>query len=44
MHSAPPSPADQASEITRLKRELERTRLKRDVPKRAIGLFAEVPG
>ncbi len=43
MHSVPPSLADQASEITRLKRELERTRLERDVLKKAIGLFAEMP-
>ena len=28
-----PSPADQASEITRLKRELDRTRMERDVLK-----------
>ena len=47
-----PTPADQASEITRLKRELDRTRMKRDVLKKAIGIpatllgtgFAEVPG
>ena len=38
-----PSPADQASEITRLKRELDRTRMERDVQKKAIGIFAEVP-
>ena len=38
-----PSLADQASEITRLKRELDRTRMERDVLKRAIGIFAEVP-
>jgi transposase len=37
-----PSPADQASEITRLKRELARTRMERDVLKKAIGIFAEV--
>lgn len=37
-----PSPADQASEITRLKRELDRTRMERDVLKKAIGIFAEV--
>ena len=41
--SALPSPADQASEITRLKRELDRTRMERDVLKKAIGIFAEVP-
>ena len=38
-----PSLADQASEITRLKRELDRTRMERDVLKKAIGIFAEVP-
>jgi len=43
MVSPLPSPADQASEITRLKRELDRTRMERDVLKKAIGIFAEVP-
>jgi transposase len=38
-----PSPADQASKITRSKRELNRARMERDVPKEAIGIFAEVP-
>jgi transposase len=38
-----PTPADQASEITRLRRELDRTRMERDVLKKAIGIFAEVP-
>ena len=38
-----PSPADQSSEITRLRRELDRTRMERDVLKKAIGIFAEVP-
>jgi transposase len=38
-----PSPADQALEITRLKRELDRTRMERDVLKKAIGIFAEAP-
>lgn len=37
------SPADQASEIARLRRELDRTRMERDVLKKAIGIFAEVP-
>lgn len=32
-----PSPADQASEITRLKRELDRTRMERDVLKNELG-------
>ena len=43
MVSPLPSPADQASEITRLRRELDRTRLERDVLEEAIGIFAEVP-
>lgn len=38
-----PSPADQASQIAKLKRELDRARMERDVPKKAIGIFAEVP-
>ena len=38
-----PSPADQASQIAKLKRELDRTRMERDVLKKAIGIFAEVP-
>jgi transposase len=38
-----PSPADQAGEIARLKRELDRTRMERDVQKKAIGIFAEMP-
>ncbi len=41
--TAMPLPADQASEIARLRRELERTRMERDVLKKAIGIFAEVP-
>ena len=41
--SAMASPADQAAEITRLKRELDRTCMERDVLKKAIGIFAEVP-
>ena len=36
------SPADQAAEIARLRRELDRTRMERDVLKKAIGIFAEV--
>ena len=44
MPSAFPSTANQASEITRLKREPDRTRLERDVLKEAIGIFAEGPG
>ena len=37
------SSADQAAQIVRLKRDLERTRMERDVLKKAIGIFAEVP-
>jgi transposase len=37
------SPADQAAEIARLRRELDRTRMERDILKKAIGIFAEVP-
>ena len=37
------SPADPASENAKLRRELERTRMERDVLKKAIGIFAEVP-
>ena len=36
-------PADLAAENARLKRELERVKMERDVLKRAIGIFAEVP-
>jgi len=37
------SPADRAAEIARLRRELERTRMERDVLKKAVGIVAEVP-
>lgn len=45
------SPADQASEIARLRRELDRARMERDILKKAIGIlstsletgFAEMP-
>ena len=37
------SPADQAAEIARLRRKLDRTRMERDVLKKAIGIFAEMP-
>ena len=40
---APHPPADQAAEIARLRRELDRTRMERDILKKAIGIFAEVP-
>ena len=35
------SPADQAAEVARLRRELERTRMERDILKKAIGIFSE---
>ena len=41
--AAAPSPADLASENAKLRRELDRTRMERDVLKKAIGIFAEVP-
>lgn len=37
------SPADQASEIARLRRELKRARMERDILKKAVGIFAEMP-
>lgn len=37
------SPADLASENAKLRRELERMRMERDILKKAIGIFAEVP-
>ena len=37
------SPADQAAEIARLRRELERVRTERDILKKAIGIFSETP-
>jgi transposase len=37
------SPADQASEIAKLRRELDRTRMERDILKKAVGIFAEMP-
>ncbi len=38
-----PMPADQASEIAKLKRELDRMRIERDILKKAVGIFAEMP-
>ena len=37
------SPSDQAAEIAGLRRELDRARMERDVLKKAIGIFAEMP-
>ena len=36
-----PSPADQAAEIARLRKELERTRMERDILKRAALIFGQ---
>ncbi len=36
-----PSPADQAAEIARLRRELDRVRMERDIPKRAALIFGQ---
>lgn len=41
--SAMASPADQASEIAKLRRELDRARMERDILKKAVGIFAEMP-
>lgn len=46
--AAPPSspvasPADQAAEIARLRRERERARTERDILEKAIGIFCETP-
>lgn len=37
------SPADQAAEIARLRPELDRTRMERDVLNKTIGIFAQMP-
>ncbi len=36
-------PADQASEIARLRRELDWARMERDILRKAVGIFAEMP-
>jgi transposase len=41
--SAMASPADQASEIARLRRELDRAWMERDILKKTVGIFAEMP-
>jgi transposase len=41
--SAMTSPADQASEIARLRRELDRARMERDILKKGVRIFAEIP-
>ncbi len=35
-----PMPADQASEIARLRRDLDRMRIERDILRKAVGIFA----
>ena len=40
---AGPSPADQAAEVARLRRELERTRMERDISEKAVGIVSELP-
>lgn len=37
------SPSDQASEIAKLRRELDRMRMERDILKKVVGIFAEMP-
>jgi transposase len=39
-----PSPADQAAEIARLRRELDRVRMERDILKRAALIFGQATG
>ena len=39
-----PSPTDQAAEIARLRKELERTRMERDILKRAALIFGQAMG
>ncbi len=38
-----PTPADLAAENARLRRELDRARAERDILKKAIGIFSEMP-
>ncbi len=40
---ASPAPADLAAENARLRRDLERARAERDILKKAIGIFSEMP-
>jgi transposase len=44
--AAPPqagSPADQSAEIARLRREVERLRMERDILKKTVAIFSEPP-
>jgi transposase len=41
--SAPPSAADPAAEISRLRRENERLRMERDILKKTVAIFSEPP-
>lgn len=37
------SPADQALEVARWRRELDRPRMERDILRKAVGIFVEMP-
>ncbi|PWC72604.1 transposase [Azospirillum sp. TSH58] len=41
--ATPATPDEQAAEIARLRRELERARQERDILKKAISIFSEAP-
>jgi transposase len=46
MQATPPqagSPGEQSAEITRLKREVERLRMERDILKKTVAIFSEPP-
>jgi transposase len=46
MHATPPqagSPGAQSAEITRLKREVERLRMERDILKKTVAIFSGPP-
>lgn len=46
MHATPPqagSPGEQSAEIARLKREVERLRMERDILKKTVAIFSEPP-
>jgi transposase len=44
VHRVGPSPADQAAEIARLRRELDRVRMERDILKKAALIFGQATG
>jgi transposase len=43
MPSQAGSPGEQSAEITRLKREVERLRMERDILKKTVAIFSEPP-